>query len=267
MREVGAQHHEKGLIFLMDERSSITLTADRRMRTRLAAVCLCALLLPRWNHAAETWGGSLAVTSDYLVRGISRSNQGAAVQADLHVATDSGLIAGVFASDAKFDPEDHLSAELSGFIGYAWQPSSAWRTKMLASYYGYAWNDSGSQYNYAELGFEAVFDDWLDVDFVYSPDAPRYIRDRGLAGVAAETAEFTARTPWSHHLAATAGLGYSQLGGAGGGGYVYWSAGGVVDLAPWSISLSYVNTSAKAAALFYSAAAHDRWTATVIWHF
>ncbi|HEY4971090.1 MAG TPA: TorF family putative porin [Steroidobacteraceae bacterium] len=252
----------------MDDRTSITLAADRsRIRTRLAAVCLCTLFLPRWNHAAETWGGSLAVTSDYFVRGISRSNDGAAAQADLHVATDSGLIGGVFASSVKFDEGDHSNAELSGFIGYAWQPGSAWRAKILASYYGYVWNDSGSQYNYAELGFEAAFDDWLDVDLVYSPDAPRYVSGRGLAGVTAETAEVTARTPWSHRVAATLGAGYSQLGGAGGGGYVYWSAGGVVDLAPWSVSLAYVNTNAEAAALFYSAAAHNRWTATVIWRF
>jgi uncharacterized protein (TIGR02001 family) len=255
----------------MDDFPSVSPAENRRRdRMRLAAICLCALVLPRWNHAAESWGGSLAVTSDYLVRGISRSNQGAAAQADLHVATDTGLIGGVFASSVKFDEGDHRNAELSGFIGYAWQPSSAWRAKVVASYYGYVWNDSGSQYNYAELGFEAAFDDWLDVGLVYSPDAPRYVFARGLAGVAAETAEVTARTPWSHRVAATAGVGYSLLGGAGaagGGGYAYWSAGGVLDLAPWSVSLAYVNTNAEAAALFYSAAAHNRWTATVIWRF
>jgi uncharacterized protein (TIGR02001 family) len=242
----------------MDECSSIT---------QLAAACLCALILPHWSGAAESWGGSFAVTSDYLVRGISRSNQGVALQADLHVATDLGVVGGIFASSAQFDPGDHRSAELSAFIGYAWQPNTRWRAKMLASYYGYAWNDSGSLYNYEELGFDAAFDDWLSIGLVYSPNAPRYVRRRGLTGVAAETAELTARTPWRHRVAATAGVGYSQLGGPRGGGYVYWSAGGVADLAPWSISLTFVDTSAEAAALFYSAAAHNRWSATVIWRF
>jgi uncharacterized protein (TIGR02001 family) len=252
----------------MDECSSITLAADRwRIGVRLAAACLCASLLPRFGHAAESWGGSFAITSDYLVRGISRSNQAPAAQADLHVATDSGFIGGAFASSVKFDEGDHRNAELSAFVGYAWQPTSAWRAKLLASYYGYVWNDSGSQYNYAELSFEAAFDDWLDVGLVYSPDAPRYVSGKGLAGVSAETAEITARTPWRHRMAASAGVGYSQLGGAGGGGYVYWSVGGVLDLAPWSFSVSYVDTSAEAAALFYSGAAHNRLAATVIWRF
>ena len=251
----------------MDECLLATITAhQQQVRVRVAALCVCALFLPRWG-AADTWGGSLAVTSDYLVRGISRSNQGAAFQADLHVATESGLIGGVFASSVKFDPQDRRNAELSAFLGYTWQPNSDWRTKALASYYGYAWNDSGSQYNYAELEFEAAYGDWLDIDAVYSPDTPRYIRRQGLTPVSAETAEATVHTPWRHRLAATAGVGYSQLGGPRGGGYAYWSAGGVLDLAPLSISLTYVNTSPEAAALFYSAAAHNRWTASAIWRF
>ena len=102
---------------------------------------------------------------------------------------------------------------------------------------------------------------------MYSPDSPRYVAGRGLSGVAADSAEVTLRTPWRRCFAATAGVGYSRYAGPGGGGYAYWSAGGVVDLAPWTLSLSYVNTGAEAAALFYSAAAHDRWIAAVIWRF
>jgi len=233
---------------------------------RIAAACLGAWFLPQWSNAAESWGGSLGATSDYLVRGISRSNHGAAVQADLHVAVDGGLIGGVFASSAQFDPGDHRNAELSAFVGFAWQAGSAWRTKILGSYYSYPWNDSGTQYNYAEFGFEAAYDDWLDIDVVYSPDAPRHIAHKGLVGVSAQSADITVRTPWHHRLAATGGVGYSHLGGPG-GGYAYWSAGGIVNLGAWSISLSYVNTASEASALFYSAAAHDRWAATAIWRF
>jgi uncharacterized protein (TIGR02001 family) len=237
------------------------------MHKRIAALGLVAWFLPQVSHAAESWGGSFAATSDYLVRGISRSNHGAALQADLHVASDGGLIGGVFASSVQFDPADHRNAEFSAFVGFAWQGSGAWRAKSLASYYSYAWNSSGSQYNYAEIAVEASYDDWLSVDVVYSPDAPRYVSARGLTGVSAPSADVTLRTPWFHRVAATAGVGYSYLSGPGGGGYAYWSAGGALDLAPWSVSLSYVNTDAQAAGLFFGAAAHNRWSATVIWRF
>lgn len=228
----------------------------------LAACCLCAA-----SVAAETWGGSFAFTSDYLVRGISRSNHAGALQADLHLASDGGLLGGLFASNVQFDSGDTRNAELSGFLGYAWQRAGAWRAKAIAAYYSYLWNDSGSHYNYTEVSLEASYDDWLDLGATYSPNAPRYVEQSGLIGVTGTSAEVNVRTPWRHHVALTAGLGYAELAGSGGGGYAYWSAGTVLDLAPWSISLSFVDTGSKAQALFFAAAARQRWTATAIWHF
>lgn len=251
----------------MDDCRFLAMLDQGRQQRFLAAAVVAVLCMPRTLAAAESFGGSLAVTSDYLVRGISRSNHDAAVQADVHLSSDDGFIGGLFASNVQFDSGDHRNAELSGFVGFSWRGADAWRTKLLASYYGYAWNDSGSQYNYAELGAEAAYADWLDIDVVYSPDAPRYVAYRGLIGVSSESAEVTVRSPWHHRVAAVAGVGYSRLGGPGGGGYAYWSAGGVVNLAPVSVSLSYVNTGAEARALYFSAAAQERWTATVLWRF
>jgi uncharacterized protein (TIGR02001 family) len=236
-------------------------------RRRVAALVVMASLTPSVLPAAEIWGESLAATSDYLVRGISRSNQHSAFQADVHVASDSGFIGGVFASSVQFDAGDTRNAEVSAFAGFAPRQTGPWRTRVLASYYGYLWNDSGSQYNYAELTFEAAYDDWLGFDVVYSPDAPRYLPSQGLAGVNSASAEVNLRSSWHRHFAAAAGAGYSDLGGPGGRGYAYWSVGAVADLSPCSISLFFVNTDANAKKLFYSAAAHDQWTATVIWRF
>jgi len=238
-----------------------------KQRKRVAALITVASLIPGLASAAEIWGESLAATSDYLVRGISRSNQHAALQADLHVAAENGFIGGVFASSIQFDSGDSRSAELSAFAGFAPRQTGPWRTRVLASYYGYLWNDSGSQYNYAELTFEAAYDNWLGFSVVYSPDAPRYLPWRGLTGVNSTSAEVDLRTPTRRHLAAAAGAGYSELGGPRGRGYAYWSVGGVADFSPCSISLFFVDTDANAKKLFYSAAAHDQWTATVIWRF
>jgi uncharacterized protein (TIGR02001 family) len=226
-----------------------------------------ASLTPGVLPAAEIWGKSLAATSDYLVRGISRSNQHAALQADIHVATDSGFIGGVFASSVQFDSGDARNAEVNAFAGFSPRQSGPWRTRLLASYYGYLWNDSGSEYNYAELTFEATYDDWLGFDVVYSPDAPRYLPSKGLTGVNSTSAEVNFRTSWHRHFAGAAGAGFTDLSGPGGRGYAYWSVGAVADFSPCSISLFFVDTDANAKKLFYSAAAHDQWTATIIWRF
>jgi hypothetical protein len=68
-------------------------------------------------------------------------------------------------------------------------------------------------------------------------------------------------------LSATGGVGYAYYGGPDSAGYAYWSVGAAYDLAPVSLVLSYVNTAASAKALFYNAAAENRWTGTVIWRF
>src|SRR5450631_4617804 len=60
---------------------------------------------------ADVWGGSLGMTSDYIVRGISRSNNQAALQLDLHYVNTSGFVAGLFASNAQLDPGEVRDVE------------------------------------------------------------------------------------------------------------------------------------------------------------
>ena len=62
--------------------------------------------------AADQWGGSVDLTSDYVVRGISRSNDQAALQVDLHYLNTSGFLAGVFASNSRIDPNQPVDVEL-----------------------------------------------------------------------------------------------------------------------------------------------------------
>jgi hypothetical protein len=103
---------------------------------------------------------------------------------------------------------------------------------------------------------------------VYSPNAPRYVRSYGgLTGVTCESAEVNLQRPVLRRLSATAGIGYSHLGGPDARGYAYWSVGAAYTIAAVSLVVSYVDTTAGAKALFYDSAADGRWTGTVIWRF
>ena len=229
---------------------------------------LGAMILAMPDRAsADSWGGSLAVTSDYLVRGISRSNQDPAVQLDLHYSSDLGIIAGAFASNAQLNREDYHGAELSGFLGFAWRNGDDWAGRLLASYYAYPWSEFGSRYNYVELDADVAYRGWLQLNLNYSPDAPRFVPYRGLISVTEAAAEINLQRPIVDKLSATAGLGYSHLAGEDSAGYVYWSAGGAYDLGPVSLAVSYADTSSGAKTLFYNEAVRGRWTGTVIWRF
>jgi uncharacterized protein (TIGR02001 family) len=217
--------------------------------------------------AADRWGGSVSITSDYLVRGVSRSDNHGALQGELHYASSSGVIAGLFSSSAQIDSSEPVDVELSPFLGYAWTSGSEWHGKILASHYAYPWNHRGSHYDYDELAVDVAFQNWLDVSLVYSPNSPRFLPCTGLISSAAESAEVNLQLPLTKKLFGVGGVGYAYQSGPEAAGYVYWSVGAAYDLAPWSITISYVDTSAAAKALFYNAAAENRWLGTVIWRF
>jgi uncharacterized protein (TIGR02001 family) len=216
---------------------------------------------------ADSWGGSLGVTSDYIVRGISRSYDRAALQLDLHYSNSAGFLAGLFASNTQIDRDEPRDVELDGFAGFAWNAGSDWRGKAVLSHYAYPWNRAGSSYNYDELDLDFAYQGWLDVSLIYSPDTPRYLPTRGLFRATSESAEVNLQRPLLSRLSATAGIGYSHLDSGEPAGYAYWSAGAVYFWAPVSLTVSYVKTTAAAKALFYNAATDGVWTGTVIWRF
>jgi uncharacterized protein (TIGR02001 family) len=216
--------------------------------------------------AADTWGGSLALVSDYFVRGITRTNDLEALQLDLHYVDSSGLIAGVFASNTQIDPYERRDVELNGYLGFAWAGKGDWHGRVMGGYYAYPWNVEGSRYNYGEIDVDVGYQDWLDVGLSYSPDAPRY-SVRGLAGYSAESVELNLQHSIFRKLSATAGIGYYEMSGPGGTGYTYWSVGAAYDWAPIVLAVSYVDTSAGAKTLFYDNAATGRFAGTVIWRF
>lgn len=219
--------------------------------------------------AADTWGGSLVLTSDYFVRGITRTNDLEALQFDLHYVQSSGFVAGAFASNTQIDPYERRDAELNGYVGFAWSGSGDWHGRILGGYYVYPWSPEGSRYNYGEIDLDIGYQGWIDVAVSYSPDAPRYAR-RGLVGVSGESVELDLQHPIVGKLSASAGIGFYNMSGAAGepgANYLYWSAGVAYDLAPVALVVSYVDTTAGAKTLFYDNAATGRWTGTILWRF
>jgi uncharacterized protein (TIGR02001 family) len=219
--------------------------------------------------AADQWGGSLELTSDYFVRGISRTSNDPALQLDVHYYNSNGFLAGVFASNAQINSREPKDAELSGYIGFGWNMDADWRSKLVASHYAYPWNRAGGQYNYDEVDLDIAYQEWLHFGLDYSPNAPRYVPYpyAGLISVAEKSAEVNVQRQIVGKLSATAGLGYSFLDGPESGGYAYWSVGAAYSLNSVSLVVAYLDTTAEAKALFYNAAAAGRWTGTVIWRF
>jgi uncharacterized protein (TIGR02001 family) len=221
-------------------------------------------------RAANEWSGALVLTSDYLVRGISRTSNNPALQIDVDYSNPAGLIAGIFASNTQFNPRLPKDVELSGFVGYAWNVNDDWRAKILGSHYTYPWNHANSNYTYDELDLDIAYQGWLHFDLNYSPNSPRrlpasytsyYLR------VNEKSAEVNLQRQVLGRLSATAGVGYSFVGGPESAGYTYWSAGTAYDWRSATLAIAYVNTTDEAKALFYNAAASGRWIGSLLVRF
>jgi uncharacterized protein (TIGR02001 family) len=232
----------------------------------VAALSITLLSASSLCKGTEVWGGSIDLTSDYFLRGISLSDDHPALQLDLHYVNPSGFVAGFFASSTQIDPDARRDAELSAFLGYVWSDGNDWQGKILAANYSYPWNQAGSVYNYDEIDLEIAYQQWVHVAVSFYPDVRRYY-DGGVAHVLAESGELNLQRPVLGKLSATAGIGYYQLDGAGGAGYAYWSVGAAYDWAPVSLQVSYVGASREANLLFYNAAVGGRWSGTLIWRF
>jgi uncharacterized protein (TIGR02001 family) len=216
--------------------------------------------------AANEWSGELALTSDYLVRGISRTNNDPALQAAVNYLNPTGFLAGAFASNVQIGPSKPKDVELSAYIGYAWNVNEDWRVKMLGSHYAYPWHEADSHYTYDEIDIDIAYQGWLHFDLNYSPNYPRRLYG-SYVSADEKSVEVNLQRPVLGRLSATAGVGYSFVGGPESGGYTYWSAGAAYGWRSVTLALSYVNTSDEAKALFYNGAASGRWLGTVIVRF
>ena len=220
-------------------------------------------------RAADGWDASAGLTSDYLVRGITRSDHDPALQFDAYYTSTYGVFAGASLSNARVNTQESWDAEIGAFIGYRYAPGGRFSGRVLYSHYAYPWNHVRAEYDYDELEAQLTYEGWLQVVWSYSPNYTRYVAYPypELLSLAEHALELAMQRPLVGRLLATGGVGYAYLSGPGSTGYVYLSAGLAYDLGHCSLALAYVNTSSGAKALFYSDATSNRVVGTVIWRF
>ena len=92
------------------------------LRKYAVATLLCASLAAAGQASAQV-SGSLTLTSDYLFRGVTQTNEKPALQGGITYTTESGFYVGGWGSSISWlsdsDPAVSSQVELDGFIGYA----------------------------------------------------------------------------------------------------------------------------------------------------
>lgn len=111
--------------------------------------------------------GNVALTTDYVFRGISQSDEQPALQGGFDYAHDSGLFLGVWGSSVDFDDGDLANLELDYYVGYGGEVSG-FGYEVSYTYYDYP-GTGPVHYDYQELGAKLSYQ-WVSAGLAFSDD-------------------------------------------------------------------------------------------------
>lgn len=146
---------------------------------RAAAIGVAGLLaaaMPQVEAQESGWGvgGSAAVLSQYVWRGVSQTDEDPAVQFELYLEHETGLIVGLWATSIDFtspgEEDDGIDYELDPYIGWAGSIGESIEYEVYWTRVMYPGANPGFDYDYDELSLALGFGENFEVGMAYSPD-------------------------------------------------------------------------------------------------
>jgi uncharacterized protein (TIGR02001 family) len=218
------------------------------------------------------FGGTLALTSDYIYRGVSASNGHGAAQADLHIDED-GTYLGVWGSTRDNQLYPYTDEETAVYLGHRFELGGLWSTSLSARAHYYVSGSQGGAADYEELAAALTWSDRWTLSVSALPNAPHYWFEyrlgRGRAWVVESSGQWLLRP---EGLFMTGGAGYYYASGTGpgialGSGYAYGDVGLAFEHRRWRLDVGYFVAQLEATRVTPYPVPHDRLAATLAWRF
>lgn len=231
-------------------------------------------IAPAWaEEAAEeepgSWlpgefSGSVALTSNYMFRGISQTNNEPAIQGAINYTLDTGLLGtsvygGVWGSNVDFQDDDEAQVELDwsfGLKGDIGETGIGWN--LGGVYYNYPGARGRLNYDYWEilpsLSYAPI--DWVSVS-VGMPYSPDFFAGSGNAYYPNGTVAVTIPgiPPKWFKLTANGGIGYQFIDdndNFGTPSYLTWTLGLTANVKGVDIGVAYYDTNISKSDCFAS---------------
>ena len=219
-----------------------------------------------------TFGGNLVLTSDYIYRGVSSSNNNPAFQADLHVASGEGSFLGVWGSTRDNKIEPYADYELDIYLGHRFALGNAWSTTLSGRARYLLGGQQGTSDDYQEISVAVTYLDFWTVSVTAIPGAVRYWFYERLSRAPAFVADTTVQWLLYKGLFLTGGAGYYHVTGTGPGiyaahAYAYGNVGLAWEHRRWRLEIGYYFTGDTAEALMPYPSANERFAGSVAWRF
>ena len=188
------------------------------------------------EEATSNLSWNLAVTSDYVFRGITQTNFDPAVQGGLDYAFgDSGFYVGAWASNIDFNDPDGPDIELDTYVGYSTDMSEGWNLDLHAVRYNYLGErDVYGSLDYNEYFAAVTWSEMLTFTVAYAND---------YANLDFSSLYYGLTGSWDagNDFAINAGIGHSEFSDDV-GSYNDWTIGVSRQFGPMNVALGYFDT-------------------------
>jgi uncharacterized protein (TIGR02001 family) len=202
-----------------------------------------------------TFSGSVALTSNYIDRGISNTDNDPAIQGYLEYALETGLLGtsvyvSTFGSNAKLVGDSSTShLELDAFFGVRGEiGETGVEWDLGGAYYSYPGTSHRDDFNYWEMPLIVTYDplEWLEVQ-VSNWATPEYQFDGGTGNYTNGLITVTVPNPYVG-LKAFGGVGYQYVERNLASG-MDWTLGTTVSIKGIDFTLAYTDTNYQHRAL------------------
>lgn len=150
------------------------------------------------------FSGSVALTSNYVSRGITNSDDDPAIQGTLEYALETGVLGtsvyiGTFASNAKLEGDTDTSNieidALFGIRGDIGDTGLSW--DLGGAYYAYPGTARRDNFDYWEIPLTLTYTvtDWLEIEF-FNAATPEYQFNTGIGNYSNGQVTVTIPNPW-----------------------------------------------------------------------
>lgn len=226
---------------------------------------MAGCLLAASPAIAADVSGSVAVTTDYIYRGISQTGGQPAGQAGVQFHSSNGWNAGMWGSSVDFQNGAGVAYELDLQAGYSWALTPDW--SMRVGYVHYTYLDAGEAgYDYDEVSASVSYQQRATASIAWSPNTSKFTSWGFVSERQTLAYELSLLHPLRPRWSLCAGLGYYDLSDVADAGYWYWSTGVAFTWQGMQLDVLHINTDGTGTRLFNDQAG-SRWTAAVTWRF
>ena len=223
------------------------------------------------SSAAEVlFHGSATLTSDYVIRGLSQTNDNPSLQLSTGAElTGSGVYGGIWIANVDTselipDLGQQSGIEVDYFIGLSRPLTRRWWWDINVGRYQYLNDERMLDYDYTEVSASLSYRNIVRLSSIYSPKATDHTRENALLQGERWSWEVSGELPLNQHFSLHAGLGYNDISQVSDVKHRYWNTGLTLRVNPFALNLAYIGTDSDARKRFIDGRADNRWVVSLV---